>query len=116
MTTEAQDILFGILVFATFAAHATVSYRDTSWLPRWLGQGCKPEDFSVHLRVAYCNAYYGALLTWLAWVRIDSPHWLLVLGFSMGATFTYTYAFVRGKLAIKKLIFYKNIRRLYQGA
>lgn len=104
MSIQSQDILFGILTFLTFFAHGTVSYRDTSWLPRWLGRGCKPEDVSVHLRVAYCNAFYGSLLLWLAWVRIDAPHWLLVLGFSLGAGFTLSYAAVRGNLALKKAL------------
>jgi len=95
------DDLFAILGFTAIATHATVSFRDTSWLPTWLGRGLTSSHPTVHLRVALCNLFYTILLLWLAWVRIEDISPLLTAMMSLAATYTFSQASVRAMLSFR---------------
>ena len=89
------DDLFALFGLAAIFMHATVSFRNASWLPVWLGQGLSESHSSVHLRVAGANFYYACLLIWLTWDRIPEPSFLLRMVFVMGIIFCTTQVIIR---------------------
>ncbi len=97
------DLFFSLFLFTAILIHATVSFRETSWLPTWLGRGLSSNHPAVHARVALSNLMYAVsciltayLIRQTDFVWFGSMFWLVAL-------YCAAIFFMRGYFSLREL-------------